>query len=590
MTRPEIEKLAAVAAYINSVWDSIGIKASKENVLEEATTFIKEYPEQASKIAAKIIARNPRTAENKSVPVPERKASRRIENLEKELKTNQMAQKANLTEKVSNFATREVKADLNELVKAHKFELNDKDIVDTEHSPETRCIIVPETMNKLQAAHNLIKQFEEEETYRTFDRAYPNFFLNDFIVVIQKLIPKYFGMLHVSPIATNGYPAAKRYIQIPVGFDDETGKVKNEQGYIGSIIAPVWQDAILDIFPGKIIVKAKMKFEEDVNAFLADVEDSIRRHSIVKGNSVSITITGDGIIAQPIQAKENKKIVLEENVHRIINNLVIPSLKEKGKASLLFTGDYGTGKTETAIKVGIAAQRRHGRTFFYLENSEKFTALIPYIKNYQGACVFVEDVDQISSGDRDSAMNDLLNHLDGNELKRIDCVFIFTTNNDKKIHPAMRRPGRIDQIVHFGYCTPPMIEEIFKLWAESVNTADGWSISEDMDYKKAAAECPENLQGAVVAEIAKRALGYAEHLNSKVISTERFLDAVASMKNHIEFMRGDQQKDHTAENLLGHIFFKAMQKAFPKLGTGEPVSDGRPLPDFMESPYLGLNN
>lgn len=237
-----------------------------------------------------------------------------------------------------------------------------------------------------------------------------------------------------------------------------------------------------------------------------------------------------------------------------------------------------TGKTETALKVGIAAQRKYGRTFFYLHNSDLFNTLIPYIKNYQGAIAFIEDIDQISSGDRDTKMNDLLNLLDGNELKNIDCTFIFTTNNHDKIHPAMRRPGRIDQVVHFDYCTEETVAKIFELWAEGMPGAD------QVDYAHAAAQAPKALQGAVVAEISRRAVQYAEHLYEGVMSTDRFLDAIASMRHHIEFMRKDQHKDHTMEHLLGHVVYKAMKKAFPNIETNDQIEN------FTASPFVGLDS
>lgn len=448
-----------------------------------------------------------------------------------------------------------------------------------EKSNKTLTIIVPSEMNKLQAAYNLMKQFEEEETLRTYNMSYANFFLNDFMVTMGALIPKYFGMLHVSKINTGGGPAHQDYLQVPIGYNAD-GSVKNEKGYVGSILAPVWENAILDIFPGGIAVRAKMKFEEEVLNFLADIETSIKTNSIVKGNCVSVAQHPRGLLASPIMVKENPHIVLSEDVNRLVNNLVIPSLKEKSKTSLLFTGDFGTGKTETALKVGAAAKKRYGRTFFYLQNSDMFTPLIPYIKNYQPCLVFVEDVDQISSGDRDSSMNDLLNQLDGNELKNVDCTFIFTTNNHDKIHPAMRRPGRIDQVVHFGYCTVESIAKIFEAYAIGMKGAEG------VDYLEAAKACPENLQGAVVAEIARRAVKYSEHIHDGEISTDRFLDAIASMKYHIEFMRNEQKVDHTAENLLGHLLYKGMKKAFPQIDIA-PTYGANP---FADSGFAGLDS
>jgi len=83
-----------------------------------------------------------------------------------------------------------------------------------EQSEKTHSIILPSEMNKLQGAFNLLKQYQEEETTRIYNRAYAHFFLNDFIITMQKLIPKYFGMLHVSRVDTQGQKASTDYIQI----------------------------------------------------------------------------------------------------------------------------------------------------------------------------------------------------------------------------------------------------------------------------------------------------------------------------------------------------------------------------------------
>lgn len=459
--------------------------------------------------------------------------------------------------------------------KGHGVELKAGQVSPVIADPTGLTIVIPKSMNKLQGAFNLLQQFAEEETLRTYNRSYPNFFINDFMATMGLLIPKYFGMLHVSPIDTNGNPASKDYVQFPIGYEAD-GTTKTASGYVGSIKAPVWENAILDIYPNSIAVRAKLKFQDEVEGFLNDVERSLKADSIVKGEAVEVQAARKGLMASPIKAKENKMIVLRDDTRRVVENLIIPSLRDNSKTSLLFTGDFGTGKTETAIKIGLEARRRFDRTFFYIQNSDMFKPLIPYIKNYQPCVVFVEDVDQISSGDRDSSMNDLLNQLDGNELKNVDCTFIFTTNNHDKIHPAMRRPGRIDQVVHFDYCDKESVAKIFKLHSENMEGAS------EVDYMQAAEACPENLQGAVVAEISRRAVKYANNLYDGVITTDRFLDAIASLKYHIEFMRTDQKKEHTAEELLGHLIFKGMSKAFPRLGSDRD--------DWNGSPFQGLQS
>lgn len=463
-----------------------------------------------------------------------------------------------LQDKVNHYMIREVKNELEDAMVQNDFTPEKTDGTPVESVENIHKVMIPKTMNKLQASHNLLKQFEEEETLRKYNRKYTNFFMNDFMVAMNAMIKKYFGMIHVSKRDTEGDPAPNDYIQIPVGYS-EAGDLITEQGYVGSVKAPCWEDAIVDIHPhGFIAVRAKLKYEAEVNKFLEEVNQYIVKESVVKGKSVTITEVRGGLLANPINPKKNNMIVLDEEVERIVSNLIIPSLADKSKTSLLLTGSFGTGKTETAIRIGVTGQRLFGRTFFYLHNAADFSNLIPYLKNYQPSIVFAEDIDQISGGDRDSTMNNLLNQLDGNELKNVDCTFIFTTNNHKKIHPAMRRPGRIDQVIHFDYCTPVMIAKIFESHVTGMEGAD------TVDYILAATKCPANLQGAVVAEIARRAKKYALGLHNGVVSTDIFLDAVASMKHHIEFMREDQEKDESVDAMVAKVMYKSMSRAFPE--------------------------
>jgi hypothetical protein len=456
---------------------------------------------------------------------------------------------------------------------ATKLKVTDEQ-VKVESDPVIKTIVVPEEMNKLQASYTLIKQFEEEEVLRKYNRMYPHYFVNDFLSAIGVLIPKFFGMLHISPANTEGKKASNDYIQFPVRFEKD--KLITEKGYVGSILAPVWENAIIDIHAqGALTVKAKMKFEKQVNLFLEEVADYLKKYSIVRGTAVKVNVLPFGLMTEPINPKENKKIVLGEQTERLVSTLIIPSLAERSKTSLLFTGDFGTGKTETAIRVGIQGQRKFGRTFFYVENAAIFGNLVPYIKNYQPSTIFVEDIDQISSGDRDSDMNDLLNQLDGNELKNVDVTFIFTTNNHDKIHPGMRRPGRIDQVLHFDYTAVPDIAKIFQIYADGM---DGY---DQVDFMDAAMACPAKLQGAVVAEISRRAVKYAKNLYNGEISTNLFLTAIDSMRAHIDFMRKDQVEENRAEDLLGKVLYKGLKNAFPKIDLG----DGE---DFEDSPYKNL--
>jgi hypothetical protein len=247
-----------------------------------------------------------------------------------------------LQDRVNKFMIDEVKDEQIHLMDKNNFSPDRKDGTETISMENLHKVVIPTSMNKLQASYNLLKQFEEEETTRVYKRHYKHFFMNDFMVAMNAMIKKYFGMIHVSRRDTSGDAAVNDYIQIPICYGAD-GELQTQQGYVGSVLAPCWEDAILDIYPnGTINVKVKLKYEKEVNSFLEEVEKYIIQNSVVKSCAVTISEVRGGLLANPINPKENKKIVLSNEVERIIGNLIIPSLADKTKTSLLFTGDFGT--------------------------------------------------------------------------------------------------------------------------------------------------------------------------------------------------------------------------------------------------------
>jgi transitional endoplasmic reticulum ATPase len=71
-------------------------------------------------------------------------------------------------------------------------------------------------------------------------------------------------------------------------------------------------------------------------------------------------------------------------------------------------------------------------------------------KSGHGALVFVEDIDQVTRGDRDSAMQDILNTLDGGDTKDMNVITLFTTNHINLIEPTFLRGKRIGTIISMG--------------------------------------------------------------------------------------------------------------------------------------------
>jgi len=265
--------------------------------------------------------------------------------------------------------------------------------------------------------------------------------------------------------------------------------------------------------------------------------------SIYRGKNITVTRNGNDLDFEIIENKGSDKIVLNRAELLVVDTFVIDSLGEPGKRCYLFTGGYGTGKTETAMRVGRVAVKEHKMSFFYLKDAKAFDQLLNLCKKYQPCIIFLEDVDEIAAGeDRNSDMNKILNTLDGVQTKGNNLTVIFTTNHPEKINSALRRPGRIDIMVKFENPTNETKEEIYKLYFDKIPGADV------LDYKDLAKKTPD-VQGAVVAEIAKRAIKLAK--KQKTITDDLVESCIHSMKYQIELMN-----DHIKEPNKAELFVK----------------------------------
>ena len=204
-----------------------------------------------------------------------------------------------------------------------------------------------------------------------------------------------------------------------------------------------------------ISAEVKKRYANEVREFFDIVQDILDKDSIYRGKAITVTKQtdpwGDVTLDFDIfEMKVSNKIVLNEDVDTVVRNFIIDDLGEEGKRCYLFSGGYGNGKTETAMKVGAAGLVK-GMAYFYCKDAEVFHMLLKQAVNYQPCIVFLEDVDEIGSGSkRDADMNRILNTLDGVQTKGNNLTVIFTTNHEKRINPALRRPGRIDLVINFG--------------------------------------------------------------------------------------------------------------------------------------------
>lgn len=401
---------------------------------------------------------------------------------------------------------------------------------ETEVSKKAKKITIPASMNKLQASKELKRQWNDEETVIDVDRSFADWNWKDFLVAVKKAAERHFGWIEGK--TTYSFFGVNRPREIEILTNIKDGKRQMEACFYGEFTASVWEDATIDVGGDRITATVKKRYAADVREFFDLIQDILDKESIYRGKSITVTKKEDpwgnvSLDFDIFEMKTSDRIILNTDVEGIVQNFVIDDLGQEGKRCYLFSGGYGNGKTETAMRVGAAGNAR-GMAYFYCKDAEVFHMLLKQAVNYQPCIVFLEDVDEIGSGNRrDADMNRILNTLDGVQTKGNNLTVIFTTNHEKRINPALRRPGRIDIVINFGNPDKVSVGKIYEAYFTGMPGADS------LDYQVLAENTPE-CPGAVVAEIAKRAYKLGAKHNG--INDQLVIVAIDSMKHHLKLM------------------------------------------------------
>lgn len=414
-----------------------------------------------------------------------------------------------------------------------------KNQAQTEFSTDTKRIILPATMNKLQAAKELKRQWDDEEQVISVDRIFSDWNWRDVLVAVKKAAEKHFGWIQGKTVHT--FFGTQRPTDIEIITDIKKGKKITETCFYGKFTATVWEDAEVDVQAGYISAVVKKRYAQEAKQFFDLIQTILDTESIYRGKAITVTKKTDpwgqvSLDFDIFEMKTSDKIVLNEDVDTVVRNFIIDDLGEEGKRCYLFSGGYGNGKTETAMRVGANGIAK-GMAYFYCKDADVFQMLLGQAKNYQPCIVFLEDVDEIGSGTkRDADMNKILNTLDGVQTKGNNLTVIFTTNHEKRINPALRRPGRIDLVINFENPDKIAVAEIYQRYLAPLDK------ELVLDYNVLADRTPD-CPGAVVAEIAKRAVKLCKKRGT--VNDDLVKSAVDSMKHHLKLMSDTVEEPST---------------------------------------------
>ena len=191
---------------------------------------------------------------------------------------------------------------------------------------------------------------------------------------------------------------------------------------------------------------------------------------------------GFDLLFEPDPLVTDDKIILDENVRRVVERTVIDFHERRaelmqyglpGRRGILFYGPPGTGKTYTCKY--IAHKLQSATTIIATGHAlTQIKAVADLAKMFQPSLVILEDVDLMFS-ERDvnpytPLLGDLLDELDGFQ-QNDQIIFVLTTNAIERVESAIKnRPGRISQCIYLGPPTPKLRREYLTVLLKPYNT------------------------------------------------------------------------------------------------------------------------
>jgi len=321
------------------------------------------------------------------------------------------------------------------------------------------------------------------------------------------------------------------------------------------------------------------------------VRENLKTHSIYKGKAITMKFNEDfnPMSYQPddvapefmdVSNIDQSELVLSKHLQEMVqDNLFTPIEKTELCRSIglplrrgvLLAGTYGVGKTLTSQIQALKATQ-NGWTFIYLKDVADLAEGLQVAKQYAPAVVFAEDIDSIMGGDeRTDEMNEILNTIDGIELKGKDVLVVLTTNFVEKINPAMIRPGRIDALIEM---TPPdadAAQRLLRVYGKDLIEADAdlTVVGKILDGHRPAM-IAETVQRAKLSAISR--MGASEtKANFKIVSSDLEI-AARSMDHHVALVNGKTAPPPTANEVIGQAMVDTVAIVSKKNGKSNGAS------------------
>lgn len=400
---------------------------------------------------------------------------------------------------------------------------------------EGRKLVVPETWTLDDAIQYLRDYKERDNQLIVFDRVFKYRPL-DGARALHNAIKKAFGMSARMQSSFFSQPQLKT-VTVGPGQTEQVPWGEMDMPLVkGEMHLDAEQDEELGLL-FKLYIRAPRRFRNHIEGLFTLVEEELRQNSIYRGKAIFGSTEPEFL---PLDRVRPEHVVYSEEVLRQLDTNVwancrfTEQMRENNlplKRAVLLHGEYGTGKTLAAYRTAQEAVR-NGWTFLYCRPAkDDIYECMATARIYAPAVVFVEDVDEIASGEGDS-VSKLLDAFDGITAKGAELMVMLTTNHPDRIHKGMLRAGRLDAVIEIGNLDRAGVEKLVKVLV----TEDGLAPTVDFDR---VFDAMKDFAPAFVKEAIDRAKRNSIRRNAgemDVLDTEDFEFGALDLASHLSLM------------------------------------------------------
>lgn len=445
-------------------------------------------------------------------------------------------------------------------------------------------IVVPEFMDLDDAGHALLQYHKEQEEEIQVDHLFKDVHPNEALFCFYNAVGELFGRMVAQTtsvffgmfkIPGRSHPVAVDYGEtqnFPVGKVQIPGVPIEMQVGINDV------DDMKDLKGTAMQVRftCQRKYEPLVQDIIKNAERHLREGSLFRGKAFDSSwkfINVRGFDPDTVSYSHVERRLLSANLFTpITKSANARKLNIPLKRGVLLYGPYGTGKTLTALHTGKVCVE-NGWTFIQVRDTDNVANFLRQAQRLQPAVVFFEDVDAVAGGERNAALNSILNMVDGILSKDSEVIVVLTTNHLEKISRAMLRPGRLDAVVSLGaFEAERTVDMVRKAFA---NSKDKSVVLTDKEPDlEAIAQAAEGYPPAFIAEAVNKSRLYgleqaSEQGDTVTVEWDDFVMALKELRTQFQMMNEAQVIDPIPLNAaLKELVDESVVEHIPEIADG----------------------